>query len=104
MRTSLTAVLALNPKRFRDLVSRVRSRRLELPRVAPQRPQRCASTNSATTARGEARGVANSGGFVKGGETAPPLRTGLTDVTWTPRAERCDMRARTAIRATAVAL
>ncbi len=29
----------------------VRSRRLELPRVAPQRPQRCASTNSATTAR-----------------------------------------------------
>ena len=28
----------------------VRSRRLELPRVAPQRPQRCASTNSATTA------------------------------------------------------
>ena len=24
--------------------------RLELPRVAPQRPQRCASTNSATTA------------------------------------------------------
>ena len=44
----------------------VRSRRLELPRVAPQRPQRCASTNSATTARGEARGVANAGGFVKG--------------------------------------
>src|SRR6185312_14208377 len=32
----------------------VRSRRLELPRVAPQRPQRCASTNSATTARGRA--------------------------------------------------
>src|SRR4051812_23939789 len=32
----------------------VRSRRLELPRVAPQRPQRCASTNSATTARGGA--------------------------------------------------
>ena len=31
----------------------VRSRRLELPRVAPQRPQRCASTNSATTARRE---------------------------------------------------
>jgi hypothetical protein len=31
----------------------VRSRRLELPRVAPQRPQRCASTNSATTARHE---------------------------------------------------
>src|SRR6201999_443456 len=30
--------------------SLVRSRRLELPRVAPQRPQRCASTNSATTA------------------------------------------------------
>ena len=30
----------------------VRSRRLELPRVAPQRPQRCASTNSATTALG----------------------------------------------------
>src|SRR4029078_5214035 len=29
----------------------VRSRRLELPRVAPQRPQRCASTSSATTAR-----------------------------------------------------
>src|ERR1700756_2136800 len=28
----------------------VRSRRLELPRVAPQRPQRCASTSSATTA------------------------------------------------------
>ena len=28
----------------------MRSRRLELPRVAPQRPQRCASTNSATTA------------------------------------------------------
>src|SRR5690606_9669284 len=33
----------------------VRSRRLELPRVAPQRPQRCASTNSATTARGRSR-------------------------------------------------
>src|SRR5690554_3466648 len=32
-------------------LSMVRSRRLELPRVAPQRPQRCASTNSATTAR-----------------------------------------------------
>src|SRR5665213_4528 len=32
----------------------VRSRRLELPRVAPQRPQRCASTNSATTARNRA--------------------------------------------------
>ena len=29
----------------------VRSRRLELPRLAAQRPQRCASTNSATTAR-----------------------------------------------------
>ena len=29
----------------------VRSRRLELPRLATQRPQRCASTNSATTAR-----------------------------------------------------
>ena len=29
----------------------VRSRGLEPPRVAPQRPQRCASTNSATTAR-----------------------------------------------------
>ena len=29
----------------------VRPRRLELPRVAPQRPQRCASTNSATAAR-----------------------------------------------------
>src|SRR5215217_1601381 len=28
----------------------VRSRRLELPRLAAQRPQRCASTNSATTA------------------------------------------------------
>ena len=28
----------------------VRSRGLEPPRVAPQRPQRCASTNSATTA------------------------------------------------------
>lgn len=35
--------------------SLVRSRRLELPRVAPQRPQRCASTNSATTARGRSR-------------------------------------------------
>lgn len=35
----------------------VRSRRLELPRVAPQRPQRCASTNSATTARGEAKHI-----------------------------------------------
>ena len=34
----------------------VRSRRLELPRVAPQRPQRCASTNSATTARHERAG------------------------------------------------
>src|SRR4029450_2137184 len=45
----------------------VRSRRLELPRVAPQRPQRCASTNSATTARGEARQVANAGHFVKCG-------------------------------------
>src|SRR5690606_26483945 len=33
----------------------VRSRRLELPRVAPQRPQRCASTNPATTARDECR-------------------------------------------------
>lgn len=33
----------------------MRSRRLELPRVAPQRPQRCASTNSATTARGRSR-------------------------------------------------
>ena len=29
----------------------VRSRRLERPRLATQRPQRCASTNSATTAR-----------------------------------------------------
>src|SRR5690606_5650552 len=29
----------------------VRSRRLELPRLSTQRPQRCASTNSATTAR-----------------------------------------------------
>ena len=43
----------------------VRSRRLELPRVAPQRPQRCASTNSATTARGEARGLAERPRFVK---------------------------------------
>eukprot|EP01136_Pigoraptor_vietnamica_P039949 Opistho-1_new@11302 len=34
-------------KRSRRMVPR---RRLELPRVAPQRPQRCASTNSATTA------------------------------------------------------
>ena len=34
----------------------VRSRRLELPRLAAQRPQRCASTNSATTAHfGRAR-------------------------------------------------
>src|SRR5579864_5511931 len=43
----------------------VRSTRLELPRVAPQRPQRCASTNSATTARGEARGLAEGLRFVK---------------------------------------
>ena len=43
----------------------VRSRRLELPRVAPQRPQRCASTNSATTARGRSRGVANARACVK---------------------------------------
>lgn len=28
----------------------VRSRRFELPRISPQRPQRCASTSSATTA------------------------------------------------------
>src|ERR1700722_1803576 len=40
-------------------ISLVRSRRLELPRVAPQRPQRCASTNSATTATSEAGGLAN---------------------------------------------
>src|SRR5690606_21286776 len=39
----------------------VRSRRLELPRVAPQRPQRCASTNSATTARGRSRTPSASG-------------------------------------------
>lgn len=39
----------------------VRSRRLELPRVAPQRPQRCASTNSATTARGRSRTSSASG-------------------------------------------
>ena len=29
----------------------VRLRRLELPRISPQRPQRCASTNSAITAK-----------------------------------------------------
>jgi hypothetical protein len=52
------------------VISLVRSRRLELPRVAPQRPQRCASTNSATTARGEPRGVANRVVFVKGGRKA----------------------------------
>ncbi len=39
-----------NKKTCRSRFSLVRSRRLELPRVAPQRPQRCASTNSATTA------------------------------------------------------
>ena len=39
----------------------VRSRRLELPRVAPKRPQRCASTNSATTARGRSRTPSASG-------------------------------------------
>src|SRR3954454_7342398 len=53
------------PEEIEDPDSLVRSRRLELPRVAPQRPQRCASTNSATTARGEARGLANVRGFVK---------------------------------------
>ena len=37
----------------KEICRMVRSRRLELPRVAPQRPQRCASTNSATTARHE---------------------------------------------------
>jgi ADP-heptose:LPS heptosyltransferase len=72
----------------------VRSRRLELPRVAPQRPQRCASTNSATTARGEARGLAEASGFLKpaqeraaeGPETPRPRiavlvdREGLGDV------------------------
>ena len=47
-----TGELNLWPKRKNPpkRVSLVRSRRLELPRVAPQRPQRCASTNSATTA------------------------------------------------------
>ena len=37
--------------RFDQFFKMVRSRRLELPRVAPQRPQRCASTSSATTAK-----------------------------------------------------
>src|SRR5277367_1428727 len=52
----------------RVLGTMVRSRRLELPRVAPQRPQRCASTNSATTARGEARGLAEASENVKRAE------------------------------------
>ena len=43
----------------------VRSRRLELPRVAPQRPQRCASTNSATTARRAGAGRNRRAGFSK---------------------------------------
>src|SRR5579863_1218210 len=38
------------PMAARFSMDLVRSRRLELPRVAPQRPQRCASTSSATTA------------------------------------------------------
>src|SRR5438270_8751764 len=66
MRTPSAVFGALFPKDCEDLDSLVRSRRLELPRVAPQRPQRCASTNSATTARGEARGVANALRFGKG--------------------------------------
>src|SRR6476620_2070844 len=43
----------------------VRSRRLELPRVAPQRPQRCASTNSATTARHDKAGLDRPGAISK---------------------------------------
>jgi hypothetical protein len=60
-RTSQAFFRSPSPEKYRmiynDLdykkIQLVRSRRLELPRVAPQRPQRCASTNSATTARTE---------------------------------------------------
>src|SRR5579863_8459928 len=38
------------PMAARFSLDMVRSRRLELPRDAPQRPQRCASTSSATPA------------------------------------------------------
>ena len=54
-------------------ISLVRSRRLELPRVAPQRPQRCASTNSATTATSEAGGLANALRFGKQRPECPRL-------------------------------
>src|SRR5215469_1112252 len=66
-----------------DPISLVRSRRLELPRVAPQRPQRCASTNSATTARGEARGLAEGPEFVKQADEA--ARGATTTRRETPR-------------------
>jgi hypothetical protein len=68
--------------------SLVRSRRLELPRVAPQRPQRCASTNSATTARGRGAGpcrpAACSKSFPAKQGRQPHIRTQPTRPWWIP--------------------
>ena len=63
--------------------SLVRSRRLELPRVAPQRPQRCASTNSATTARGEPGRLADAAAL---GKRELSSRSGLTHLRSMPGA------------------
>ncbi len=84
-----------NPAKPEGRSRMVRSRRLELPRVTPQRPQRCASTNSATTASpSEARGLANAPRF---GKATSPLRR-LGAAAASTRAVRRD-RSRTGERA-----
>src|SRR5215469_10643487 len=81
----------------------VRSRRLELPRVAPQRPQRCASTSSATTARlcsgaaGNTKSrVSNQAQAVERGKTAGRMEWRIDDSPVAYGAALAEMDARVA--------